>query len=359
MEKRIRVGLIGFGVGGQIFHAPVLTTVPGLELVGIRASRTEQVAVARSKYPAARVFSTPHEVFEDKGIELIVISTPNTSHHSLAMAALQAGKHVVLDKPFTIDTTEADELIKVANSKGLLLSVYQSRRFDGDFATVKKIIQNGLLGDLAEMESRYDRFRNELRPGAWREEDGPGTGILYDLGSHLIDQALDLFGLPSAITADLRMQRKSAKAVDNFELLLHYPNLKVSLKAGMLVREPLPRFILFGTNGSFVKYGLDPQEEALKAGLTALSKADYGVEPASGWGKLNTLWNGLHFTGTIETARGNYADFYSNVYEAILGKASLLVTAQQARDTIRIIELATRSQEEKRTVLYSHNDIDQ
>lgn len=353
MDKNISVGLIGFGAGGQIFHAPVLTAIPGLKLTKIRASRPEQVSVAQMKYPEATIVSTSEEIINDKEVDLVVISTPNTSHHSLALLALQAGKHVVVDKPFTITTAEADELIALAADRNQVLSVFHSRRFDSDFHTVKKVIKSGILGELVELESRYDRFRNFLKPGAWREDEAPGTGILYDLGSHLIDQALTLFGLPEAVTADLRMQRKSSKAVDNFEVILHYPAVKVSLKAGMLVKENLPRFILLGTEGAFVKYGLDVQEEALKAGYSPLTKGDWGIEPQSIWAKINSELNGLHIIGNIESERGNYAEFYDNVYQTIAGSAQLLVTPLQARNTIRIIELAIQSQLERRTIDYS------
>lgn len=353
MDKVIKVGLIGFGVGGQIFHAPVLTMIRGLELAKIRAAKKDQVHTAKTKYPQAEIVGTSEEIFNDKSIDLVVITTPNTSHYSLAAQALTAYKHVVVDKPFTITTPEADELIALAAKHKLILSVFHSRRFHSDFYTVQKIIKNKLLGEFVEIESRYDRFRNFLKPNAWREEDAPGAGILYDLGSHLIDQVQALFGLPEAVSADLRIQRKGGKTVDNFELILHYPGIKASLKAGMLVRESLPRFILFGTNGSFVKYGLDVQEEALKAGLTSLTKSNWGVEPADIWGTLNTEINNQHFIGKVESEKGNYSDFYLNVYNAVLGKEDLIVTALQARNNVRIIELAMQSQDEKRTIDFS------
>ena len=353
MDKIIKVGLIGFGVGGQIFHAPVITSVSGLKLTKIRACRPEQVSVAKMKYPQAEIVSKSEEIFNDPDIDLVIISTPNTSHYSLALQSLEGGKHVVVDKPFTVTTAEADELIAFADDRNQMLSVFHSRRFDSDFHTLKKVIKSGLLGDLVELESRYDRFRNFLRPGAWREESEPGTGILYDLGSHLIDQVLTLLGLPEAVTADLRMQRKSAKAVDNFEVILHYPLIKATLRAGMLVKEPLSRFVLLGTNGSFVKSGMDVQEEALKAGYSPLTKDNWGVEPQAIRGSINTEYNGLHITGNVESERGNYAEFYDNVYKTIVGSDELMVTSMQARNTIRIIELAMQSQIERRTVDYS------
>ncbi len=350
MGKTIKVGLIGFGAGGQTFHAPILTMVKGLQLAKIRAVKPEQVAVAQSKYPTASIVSTSDEICNDENIELVVITTPNTSHYSLTMQALQAGKNVVVDKPFTINTKDADELIAEAEKRNLVLSVYHSRRFDSDFYTVQKIIKNDLLGSLVEMESRYDRFRNFLKPNSWREEDAPGSGILYDLGSHLIDQAQALFGLPDTVSADLIVQRKSGKAIDNFEVILHYPGIKVSLKAGMLVREPLPRFILSGNNGSFVKYGLDVQEEALKAGYTSSTKSNWGIEPPEIWGTVNTEINGQHFVGKIESEKGDYTAFYQNIYNTIIVKEKLIVTSLQARNNIRTIELAIQSQQEKRTI---------
>lgn len=210
-----------------------------------------------------------------------------------------------------------------------------------------------MLGELAEFESHYDRFRNYLRPNAWREEDIPGAGIFYDLGAHLIDQAVQLFGLPSAITADLRMQRKDAKAIDNFELVMNYDHLKVTLKGGMLIKEPLPRFIILGEQGSFVKYGTDVQEEALKAGGVPNKTSNWGMEPESSWGRINTEYKGMHLISKVETERGNYVNFYQNVYDAIMGKAALMVKPEESRNTIRIIELAMQSNLEKRTLNYS------
>jgi predicted dehydrogenase len=205
---------------------------------------------------------------------------------------------------------------------------------------------------LVEFESHFDRFRNYQQPGAWREEQGPGTGILFDLGSHLIDQAQVLFGLPQMIAADIRIQRDFARTADNFELILHYEKLKVTLKAGMLVREAGPRYILHGTEGSFVKYGLDVQEEALKQGLTP-SSPRWGEEPEEQWGTLNTQVGEVHLKERIETIAGRYQAFYENMVEAINGKAALIVKPEQAMNTIRIIELAMESSRRRATLPYS------
>jgi predicted dehydrogenase len=259
---------------------------------------------------------------------------------------------VVVEKPFTTTSAEALQLIDLARRQNKILSVHQNRRWDGDFQTVKKLLDQGLLGRLVEFESHFDRFRNHQQPGAWREQEGPGTGILFDLGSHLIDQAQVLFGLPQMITADIRIQRDFARTADNFELILHYENLKVTLKAGMLVRETGPRFILHGTEGAFVKYGLDVQEEALKQGLTP-SSPGWGEEAEEHWGTLNTQVGKLHVKARIETIAGRYQAFYENIAEAINGKAELIVKPEEAMNTIRVIELAIESSRRGATIPYS------
>lgn len=351
MKKTIKVGLIGYGMAGRVFHAPILTCVEGLELVKIRETRKENIDIANKRYPEAQIVSDSKEIFSDPAIDLVVIGTPNTSHHPLAKEALLAGKHVVVDKPFTITSAEANELIQVAKTAGKILSVHQNRRWDSNSKTVRKVIASGLLGNIVEFEAHYDRFRNFFRKDAWREEDIPGAGILYDLGAHLIDEAQLIFGMPKEVTGDVRIQRAGGKTTDNFEVVLHYENLKVTLKGGMLVREPGPTFLVLGDQGTFVKYGMDVQEEALKAGLTPLDTPDWGKEPEAIWGKINTEYKGLHITGKIESEIGDYRGFYENVYKAILGEEKLMVTPEQARNTIRLVELAIQSSKEKRTII--------
>jgi predicted dehydrogenase len=240
----------------------------------------------------------------------------------------------------------------LAHKQNKVISVNHNRRWDGDFQTVKKLLEGRLLGRLVEYESQYNRFRNYPRPNAWREEDDAGGGILFDLGSHLIDQAQVLFGVPQMITSDIRVQREFAKVNDSFELLLHYDDLKVTLKAGMLVREQSPRFILHGTEGSFVKYGFDPQEEALKRGHIP-SESNWGNEPREQWGTLITQVGGLDLEGQVKTIAGCYQSFYQNVVDVISGRAELVVKPEEAMSTIRIIELAIESNEQKRTTRFS------
>ena len=350
MKKILKTGIIGFGVGGNTFHAPIIYTTEGFEITRIRARKESEVALAQQHYPDALLTDNADDIIDDENIDLVVIATPNGSHHPLAKQALLAGKHVVVDKPFTINTADADDLINIAKQANKILSVHHNRRYDSDFKTIEKLLHAKLLGRLVEFESHYDRFRNFLKPNAWREKDEPGAGILYDLGSHLIDQPLVLFGNPEAITADIRVQREGTKATDNFELILHYPGLKVTLKASMLVSQTLPRYILLGDKGSFVKYGLDVQEAALKEGLTPLTKSNWGVEPESVWGNLVTTINNINFSGKIQSEVGDYRGYYANVYAAIVDGKPLDVTPQHARKIIRVIELAMQSSAEKRTV---------
>lgn len=351
MVTQIQVGLIGYGIAGQVFHAPMINAVPGLKLAKVVERHGE---ASRQRYSWVEIVRDAEVLCSDAAIDLVVIATPNASHFELAQQALSAGKHVVVDKPLTTTSAQAQQLIDLAQQTDRVLSVHQNRRWDGDFQTVKQLVQQGYLGQLVEYEAHYDRFRNTLKPDAWRETPDLGSGILFDLGSHLIDQAQVLFGLPESITADVRVQRAGAKADDYFEVRLDYGALKVILKAGMLVRELGPHFILHGTAGSFVKYGMDPQEAALRRGLTP-AEPDWGLEPQTQWGTLNTQLDGLQFYGKLETIRGCYQAFYENVYQAIEQGAALAVQPEEARNTIRLIELALQSHTEKRTIAYTAN----
>ncbi len=352
MSNKLNVGLIGFGMSGSVFHAPFITNVPGLHLAKIRETRPENIAVANGRYPDAEIVQEAKAVFEDPAIDLVVLATPNASHLPLAKEALQAGKHVVVEKPFTVTSAEADELIALAKSKGKLLTVYQNRRWDSDFKTIQKLVADNFLGNIVEYEAHFDRYRDFLKPNTWKEESAPGSGILYDLGSHLIDQALCLFGLPDEVSADLRIQRQQSQIIDNFQLVLYYPTLRVILKAGMLVREPGPRYQIYGNKGAFVKYGLDVQEAVLKEGQQPKGDPNWGIEPEELWGKMNTEIKGQHVIGKLESEPGDYTAFYQNVYSAITGTEELSVKPEQARNTIRIIELAMQSHEERRTLKF-------
>jgi scyllo-inositol 2-dehydrogenase (NADP+) len=350
MKKIIKTAIIGFGMAGRVFHSPIISSLDSFNLAKIYTTNIDSINYIEKLYPNTMTVTDIKEILSDESIDLIIIAAPNTQHFSLAKQAILAGKHVVIDKPFTVTSSESDELIHLAQEQEKVMSIFQNRRWDSDFRTLKKVIESGLLGNLVECEIHMDRFRNTIKDRAWREDDIPGSGVLFDLGSHLIDQALTLFGTPNAITADLRMQRQIAKTTDNFELILHYNKLKVTLKSGMLVRASLPHFILLGENGSFVKYGVDVQEEDLKAGLTPLTKANWGEEPMEIHGTICTTANDLDIDGKVKSEKGDYREYYLNIYDAIINKGTLMVTPQQARNTIRLIEYAMESNRERRTI---------
>lgn len=350
MPKKYKIGLIGFSVGGQVFHAPFIIGNPSLELYKVTARKAEQLKSLAYNYPDAVAVQTTDDLIGDPEVDVVVVATSNDVHFSLAKRALEAGKHVVVEKPFTITTAEADELIAVAKQQGRVLTVHHNARFHADFKTVKRMIEGGRLGHLANYQARYDRFRNYLRVGQWREEDLPGSGIHYDLGAHLIDQALQLFGKPDAVFADLRKQREGAKAVDDFEFILSYPNLKVSLSGQMLAKEPTPRFALYGWNGSFVKRGVDPQENLLRAGAFPHEDTHWGQEDPSIYGTLNLLENGVDVSEIVPSEIGSGQDFYRNLVDVLDGRDELIVRPEQARDVIRILEAAERSWSEQRVI---------
>jgi scyllo-inositol 2-dehydrogenase (NADP+) len=344
----LNVGLVGFGMAGQVFHGPLIHSNPNLRLTHIVERSGSK---AQSAYPQAKVVREIGELLAEASVELVVVATPNVSHYEIASQALQAGQHVVVDKPFTITAEDADTLIALSRKEGLVLSVFQNRRWDGDFLTVKEILSKGLLGRLVEYESRFDRYRPVVNAKRWREQAGAGSGVLYDLGAHLIDQAVVLFGGPRGLYADVRREREGAAAVDNFEVQLEYENLKVKLCARSLVCEPSPRFVLYGTSGSYVKYGLDPQEEALKRGGTP-AQPNWGAEAEEAWG----TWTRCEETprrNRYPTLAGCYQAYYDNVFGAIRGREELAVKPEQAREVIRLIELAMQSSREQRTISLS------
>ena len=332
----IRVGLAGYGLGGRAFHAPLIRATPGLDLVAIATTKP---------VPDARTVADPMALAADPDIDLLVISTPNETHFPLARAALEAGKHVVIDKPFAVTTDEADGLIALAKARGRMLTVFQNRRWDGDFRTVRALVESGRPGDIMLCEMYWDRFRIDLRD-SWKDAGGEGTGLFFDLGSHLIDQALLLFGPPEAIAADLAVQRPQAIADDYFSLTLHYGARRVVLGCSTLVAAPRPRFALHGTQGSFVKHGLDPQEAAMNGGATP-DRPGFGVEEARWHGNFTAPDGSVE---TIETIPGRYLAFYEGVVEAIAGRAPPPVDPADSREGLRLIELARRSAAEGRTL---------
>lgn len=307
----LRVALIGYGYAGRALHAPLLRAVPGLELAVIGSSRPEEEV--RRTVPGARVIADPEAACRAEGIDLVVIATPNTSHAPLARAALAAGKHVVVDKPFTVSLTEARQVADAAERAGRLLSVFQNRRFDSDFLTVQAALAEGRLGRLVEFESRIDRYRPEV-PDRWREHPGPGGGLWFDLGAHLLDQALMLFGLPETLAVSTASQRRADTAPDWFHALLTYPALRVILGASCLVAGGRPRFILHGTEASLVKQGVDVQESQLRQGMLP-GDLDWGIDLDSA-----TLIDGASAEPALMAAAdGDWRRYYEGVRDAVRG----------------------------------------
>ena len=343
MLSPIKTGLVGFGVSARTFHAPYFETMPEYEMVSVVERNS---SFAKEKYPAIKQVRSFEDLLGDPGIELVVITTPNETHFPYSKLALQAGKHVVVEKPFTNTSAEAMQLVELSRNSDRILSIYHNRRYVSDFFTIREILDKKLLGEVHEFIGHYDRYRLEERPEAWREKNNPGSGILYDLGSHLIDQSLCFFGLPKNITADIRLQRPHAKVDDYFDLWLDYGFLKVILKAGMLVREPGPRYKIHGTIGSFVKYGEDPQEAKLKAGKLPVEK-DFGKEPEEIYGILHTVIDGKLVRETYPSHPGDFSAYYKNLYATIRNGAELKEKPEQGFNTIRIIELAFESNARK------------
>jgi len=333
----LNVGLVGFGFAGKVFHAPVIRAVGGLRLTTI---------VQRHGAPDPRLadveFVRSVEDLLSRPLDLVVVATSNTSHHPIAKQCLSAGRHVVVDKPFTTTLAEARELLELARETRRVLSVYQERRYTGDFVTTQEVLSDGVLGRVVGYEAHFDRFRPELRPGAWREQPLPGSGVWFDLGPHLFDQAVLLFGLPQAIGADIRIERDGAQTDDAFDVTLHYPRMRAVLRASMLTAPTAPSFAVHGTKGSFIKYGLDPQEAALKTGHTP-DEPDWDVETPEMHGRLTTPEG----TRTIPTISSTFTHYYENVRDAILGKAQLAVTPEHALNVMRGLELAVASSQQR------------
>jgi scyllo-inositol 2-dehydrogenase (NADP+) len=353
--KCIQVGLIGFGFAGRIFHSNVIQAVEGLELAAIVQRSGTAAATA---FPQVRILTSVEELLQDSSIRLVVVATPNASHLPIARQCLLAGRDVVIDKPFALSSTEAAELIQLARDSGKLLSVYHNRRWDGDFLTVRKLLENDRLGRLVMFESHYDRFRQLPRLHAWREDGGPGGGVLFDLGAHLVDQALVLFGVPASVWAVVRMEREGARMDDAFDLHLHYPashsqtvpsGLSVWLRASCLARDPGPRFTLNGTQGTFRKFGIDPQEAHLLAG-DVFSSTPWGVEGPEHWGTLTVDEGGEPVSTRIPTEAGDYRGYYINIRDAFHGNAALEVTPLQGWRTMRVLEMAVESSRTGNTI---------
>lgn len=329
----LNVALIGFGLSGRYLQAPFYEANPNFNLKTVVSNSQNPKAY----FPAVEVMKSLEEVLADDSIDLVSICSPNDTHYDFAKKCLLANKHVLVEKPFTATVSQAEELIQLAKTQGKVISIFQNRRFDSDFMTVQKIINEGFIGEVLSCEILFNRYKPVLNAKKWKEVMTPANGILYDLGAHIIDQSIVLFGIPQSVWGETFTQREGSEIDDAFDVRLDYGKLKVTLKSSLMVREEGPRYILHGTKGSFVKYGIDVQEDHLKAGI--LPNMDgFGIEPASNQGILNSDVNGLHFRGTIETLKGDWGILFQNLYEAITGKAELLVKPEEVLEQIKIME---------------------
>ncbi len=339
--------VISYGISSKTFHLPFLTTNAGYS-VDMILERSGSSAL--EKFPNVKLVHQFEEVLSDASIELVVITSPNTTHFPYAKAALRAGKHVVVEKPFTTTSVESKELVELSQSTGKICSVFHNRRYVADFLTMKKIIDDGLLGEVREFFAHYDRYRPEPRTyGLWREHELPGSGVFFDLGPHLIDQALVLFGMPDSITADIRMMKGYSKVDDYFDVRLNYPSLIVTLHSSMLVREMGPRYMIHGTKGSFIKHGEDPQEELLKAGHLPVDP-DWGKEDPQFHGLLHTEINGEVVRQIYPSLQGSFGKYYDHLFATIRNGAPLQETPEHGHRVIQLIECAFESSRQRRTI---------
>jgi predicted dehydrogenase len=360
MSLPIRTAVLGYGFAGRIFHSPFVHVVPGLELTAIVQRHGDNAA---ADYPSTRILRSVEEAFADPAIDLMVVATPNDSHVEMATRALEAGKHVVIDKPIAASSAEVLELMALAKRRGKVLAPFHNRRFDGDFLTVRKLVAEGTLGRIAVVNSHFDRFRPFQRQNTWKEAGGGANGLLFDLGPHLLDQALALFGVPASITASVRQERDVTAIEDAFDIVLDFApegaarGIRYECHATMLAADPAPRFRVNGTLGSYVKFGLDPQEAALLGGARPEemgSPAPWLPDAEAGWGTLTVA---TQATEPIKLERsklasevGDYRTFYANVRDAIRGEASLVVSPEDGYRTIQLLELALQSSGQGRTL---------
>lgn len=342
----IKVGILGYGLSGSVFHGPLLDVLDEYQISKIMTSRTEEV---KRDFPDAEVVHELEEITNDPAIELVIVTTPSGLHYEHTMACIQAGKHVVMEKPMTATAEEGETLKRAADEKGVLLSVYHNRRWDNDFLTIKKLISEGSLEDINTYQVSYDRYRPEVQ-ARWREKEGIATGTLYDLGSHIIDQTLHLFGMPKAVTANVMAQRENAETVDYFHLTLDYGKLQAILYGGSIVPANGPRYQIHGKDSSFIKYGIDGQEDALRAGRKPEDDS-WGADDPEFYGQLTTIRGSDKKTETIPSVNGSYLTYYRKIAESIRKSAALPVTAEEGINVIRIIEAAMKSSKEKRTIM--------
>jgi len=343
---KIKTALLSYGMSGKVFHAPFLELHPGFEIVGAWERSKKLI---QKDFPEVKSFPSLESILEDKSIDLVIVNTPVATHFEYAKKVLLAGKHAIVEKAFTSNLVEAQELAALAKEKKLKLSVFQNRRWDSDFKTVKKILEANLLGEIVEAEFHFDRFNPVLSPKVHKETVNSGSGIMKDLGPHIIDQALYLFGLPNAVFADIRITRANSLVDDYLDILLYYSDFRVRLKASFFVREPNPSYSIHGKKGTFLKSRGDVQEDELKL-CKKPNLTTWGTEKEGQEGLLHTEIEGKIVKEKVPTLQGNYYDFFDGVYQAIANDFLEPVTAQDGVNVMRIIEAAFQSSEQKRAI---------
>lgn len=344
----IRVGLVGFGMAGRVFHAPLVSSVDGLQLAAVVERHTDHCA---ERYPGITTHRTLEAMLADATLDLFVVATPSGSHFQVARQILAAGKNVIVDKPMAVASAQIAELMKLAAERNVLLAPFQNRRWDGDFLTIQKLLHEGTLGRLVYLESVFDRWSPGSTRRPWKDDPAQGGGQLLDLGTHIADQALTLFGKPEAVSADVRRERDGDGSNDSFDVRLRYESFVVTLGANCLSSLARPRFHLRGTKGNYWKFGVDPQEAALNK-VTRISDAAWGQELAANWGTLCCVDGyGAMVTRPVEPIPGDYRLYYAGIRDALLGKAPAPVTAQQAWRTARLLEWAAESSNTRREII--------
>ena len=344
--QKIKTALLSYGMSGKVFHAPFLKLHPGFELLG---SWERSKKLIQEDYLEVKSYPSFESILEDKFIDLVIVNTPIDTHFEYAKKVLLAGKHAIVEKAFTSNVVEAEELTALAKEKGLKLSVFQNRRWDSDFKTVKKILDTNALGEIVEAEFHFDRYNPVLSPKVHKETINSGSGIMKDLGPHIIDQTLYLFGLPNAVFADIRITREHSVVDDYLDILLYYSDFRVRLKAGFFVREPNPSYVVHGKKGSFLKSRGDVQEDELKVGKKP-NLTTWGTEKEGQEGLLHTEIDGKIIREKISTLQGNYYDFFDGMHHAIANGKSEPVTAQDGVNVMRVIEAAFQSSEQKKVI---------
>lgn len=347
MGTPIKTALASFGMSGKVFHGPLLKVNSGYEVVTVLERSKE---LSKELFPEAKIVRSYDAILNDNDIELVIVNTPDKLHYEMAKAAILKGKNIVVEKPVTLKSEEAADLIKLARDKGIVFSVFQNRRWDADFRTVEKVMEEAKFGRLIEFESHFDRYRTYIAPNTWKEEGDEYSGVLYNLGSHMVDQAFVLFGRPNAVTAHLKIVRKNGVVTDYYDIRLEYDGFAALLKCSYLVKDPGPRYTIHGEYGTFHKYGIDAQEELMKAGNLPLGD-DWGKEEPEDWGTLVYEEDGEEVEELIESIPGDYNIFYKNIYDAVRNGAELLVKPEEALEVLKILEACLQSNHEKRTVV--------